>query len=203
MRHHRVDETRQSHRVTQVRRHLTPLREGPRHYRGRTRREGKLEQPKHQVVHSNEEEVGRPDECLLRILKVRPAVCERVADRVEAQGRPAGVQQVLEHAVLHVLQLDTPRAEHGEAGLHEEHQRRGVDQEEDVDRVGIGLSDALQRGRELVKLGRRRIDESLAALVDGHLTPISHMFSVRGSCPGPRKNLPLPFVEDWRGSTEN
>mmetsp|Transcript_21811 Transcript_21811/g.44518 ORF Transcript_21811/g.44518 Transcript_21811/m.44518 type:complete len:144 (-) Transcript_21811:48-479(-) len=143
MRHHRIHESRQRQGVAQIRRHLAPLGQSPRHNRRRARRKCKLKHPKHQIVHSHKKEVLRPDERLLRIAEVHSAVSKGVADGVKSQGGAAGIEQVFEHGVLDVLELDAAGAQHGEAGLHQEDEGGGVDEEECVEAVGVGFSYAL------------------------------------------------------------
>mmetsp|Transcript_36214 Transcript_36214/g.55353 ORF Transcript_36214/g.55353 Transcript_36214/m.55353 type:complete len:260 (-) Transcript_36214:117-896(-) len=118
--------------VEKVRRHLTALRESARDDGGGRGGKRKLKEPKGVVLHVHEEKVARADESG-GPAEVVPAVRECVADGVEAQRSAARIEQVLEHGVLHVLNAHGARAEHGEPRLHEEHQRRRVDEEELVD----------------------------------------------------------------------
>lgn len=143
MGHHGVNESRERDGVTKVCRHLapgggtgqkflrmlflqiqritrniiSPLCEGASHDRRRARRERELEEPEHQVVDAHQEEVRRAYECLVGVAEVHAPVRERVPDAPEPEGGAARVEEVLEHAVLDVLELDAPRAQHGESRL--------------------------------------------------------------------------------------
>mmetsp|Transcript_15216 Transcript_15216/g.20770 ORF Transcript_15216/g.20770 Transcript_15216/m.20770 type:complete len:234 (-) Transcript_15216:124-825(-) len=128
----RVDEAGEERGVEEVGGHLAALRQRPGDDGGGGGSEGELEEPKGVIVHVHQEEVAGPDEGGRTAVLV-PAEGEGVADGVEAQRGPAGVEEVFEHRVLNVLNADGAGAQHGEACLHEEDQRGGENQVELVD----------------------------------------------------------------------
>ena len=153
----RIHKARQHHRVAQIRCHLTTLGQRTSDDRGRCRSKGKLEQPKHVVIDAHQEEVGISDEGGLTT-RLRSAVGECVADRVESEGGATGVQQIFEHGILDVLLLDGTGTKHGEAGLHEEDERRRIHEEERVDSAGDLATDACYELNSPFLLGERLID---------------------------------------------
>mmetsp|Transcript_18336 Transcript_18336/g.52327 ORF Transcript_18336/g.52327 Transcript_18336/m.52327 type:complete len:489 (+) Transcript_18336:1826-3292(+) len=163
VRHDGVHEAGQQHGVAEVRGHLAALRERPGDDGDGRGREGVLEEPEGRAV-ADVEEAVQADEGLVGVL-VLAAEGKRKAHQPEGHGGAAGIQQVLEHGVLHVLDAHAAGAQHGKAALHEEDHGAG-DDEQELLQVLVALAllilqlrrHALQQRRDVV--ARVRLAES-------------------------------------------
>ena len=93
--------------------------------------------------------VGARDGALGLTVAVVGVVREAVPDEVPDQRTDARVEQVLQQDVLDVLGTDAPRAEDGEATLHEEDERTGPHQVEGVELAVVRCHLYTQVGREV------------------------------------------------------
>jgi len=111
--------TRKKDRVAQVGSHLTALGDGTGNNGSSSGGESKLEEPESVVViEVTEAELGITDEGNSGLVT---AIRNSPTNGVEPDGSTTGIEQVLEHDVLHILLTDTASTKHGKAGLHHEH----------------------------------------------------------------------------------
>mmetsp|Transcript_6486 Transcript_6486/g.10270 ORF Transcript_6486/g.10270 Transcript_6486/m.10270 type:complete len:326 (+) Transcript_6486:999-1976(+) len=126
------------------------------------------------VVHLVEEEVVLGSDEASGVLSVG----DEVSDRPEAKSGERGIHHVLEQDVRHVLGVDETGGEHGEAALHEEHQRSADHQPGDVHVPGVvargivGLLDSGSEGGEVVVCHVAGGHRGLPHLEVGH---VSHL----------------------------
>ena len=121
VRHHRVDETHEDDREDQVNAKFGSLQHRAPHDSQRDQRKGRLEEEQQRngdavVLEARQEETAAPQE------RVSLAKSQSETDRPEDERPDAHVRQNLGNDAPDVLHSGEPDLQHGEPGLHEQHQ---------------------------------------------------------------------------------